>query len=189
MEEIKIINRQIRRVAIELIFALIIFILAFSIWNNPNKTLALMASSNENQSVIMEEIKPLKLENIYPIDDNEAINNYEKGEFKISNKSNVNSKYSIIYRIYNSSTLDHNFLKYQFIIDNYSKVDFLSNLSTNTSQNYTEFVLYNGELEANSSKTFNFIMWIDNKVGNEAQNKVLSSDFIVKSYGTEISFK
>ena len=189
MDEIKFINKQIRKIVIELVFALFIFVLAFSIWINPNTTFAKMASSNENQSIVLEEIKPLKLENIYPVDDNVAINQNEKGLFNLKNSSNINSKYSIIYRIHNSSSLDYKFLKYQLIIDNKSYVDFLSNIQVIKEKNYIDIVLYNGELSANDNKEFEFTMWIDSSIGNEAQNKVLSSEFVVKSYGTEVSIK
>lgn len=189
MNEIKIINKKIRSVTFELVFAIIIFILAYSVWVNPSKAMVAFASSNENQTVLLSEVKPLKLENIFPISDEKAINNNEKGIFKLTNNSNINSKYSIVYRIYNNSTLDYNFLKYQLIIDNKSFVDFLSTLQINEENNYMDFTLYNGEIDKNSTKEFEYTMWLDSAVGNEAQNKSLSAQFVVKSYGTELSMR
>jgi len=189
MDELKIINKKIRGLLLELVFVTIIFTLAFSLWINPNTTMAAFASSNGDQTVLLEEVKPLRLENIYPISDNTAINEGEKGLFRLTNNSNVNSKYSIIYRIYNTSTLNYEFLKYQLIIDNKSFVDFLSNVQINEENNYIDFVLYNGEIDKNSEKTYEYTMWLDSKVGNEAQNKVLSAEFVVKSYGTELSIR
>lgn len=189
MEELKNINRRIRGLLLEILFASIIFVLAFSMWIDPNASMAAFASSNENQTVLLEEVEPLKLENIFPIDDDKAIKNNDKGLFKLINNSSTNSKYSIIYRIYNSSTLDYNFLKYQLIIDNNSYVDFLSNLQISKEKNYIDFVLYNGEIDNNSEKTFEYTMWLDSSVGNEAQNKVLSGEYVVKSYGTELSIR
>jgi len=189
MNEIKIINKKIRTIFFELIFSVIIFVLAYGVWVNPNASMAVFASSNESQTVLLEEIEPLRLENIFPIDDDKAIANNQKGLFKIINNSSVNSKYSIIYRVHRSSTLDYNFLKYQLIIDDKSYVDFLSNIQINEENNYIDFVLYNGEIDNNDEKTFKNTMWLDKNVGNEAQNKVLSAEFVVKSYGTEISIK
>ena len=189
MEELKFINKRIRSLTFELFFTILIFILALGVWVNPNSTMAAFASSNESQTVLLEEIEPLRLENIYPIDDNKAISNNQKGLFKLTNNSNVNSKYSIVYRVYNTSTLDYNFLKYQLIIDEKSYVDFLSSVQINIENNYIDFVLYNGEIDNNSNKTFEYTMWLDKNVGNEAQNKVLSAQFIVKSYGTELSIR
>lgn len=189
MNELKIINKKIRSVAFELIFTIIIFGLAYNVWINPNASIAAFASSNENQTVLLEEVNPLKLENIYPISDEKAINEGEKGLFKLTNNSNTNSKYSIIYRVYNYSTLDYNFLKYQLIIDDKSFVDFLSNLQISQENNYIDFILYNGEIDKNSEKTFEYTMWLDSEVGNKAQNKSLSAQFVVKSYGTELSIR
>jgi len=189
MDELKIINKKIRGLLLELVFLFVIFTLAFSLWINPNTTMAAFASSNGDQTVLLEEIEPLRLENIFPIDDDKAIANNQKGLFKIINNSSVNSKYSIIYRVHRSSTLDYNFLKYQLIIDDKSYVDFLSNIQINEENNYIDFVLYNGEIDNNDEKTFKYTMWLDKNVGNEAQNKVLSAEFVVKSYGTEISIK
>ncbi|MBE6153612.1 MAG: hypothetical protein E7166_05250 [Firmicutes bacterium] len=189
MDELKIINRKIRNLVVEVCFATFIFTLAFSLWINPNTTMAAFAESNGNQTVLLQEVKPLKLENIYPISDSKAINNNNKGLFKLINNANVNSKYSIIYRIHNSSTLDYNFLKYQLIIDDNSYVDFLYNLQFNEENNCVDFILHNGEIDKNSEKTFEYTMWLDSEVGNEAQNKVLSAEFVVKSYGTELSIR
>lgn len=189
MDELKIINKKIRSVTFELIFTIIIFVLACGVWINPNSSMAAFASSNGNQTVLLQEVKPLRLENIYPIDDDIAINTSEKGLFKLTNKANVNSKYSIIYRVHDSSTLDYNFLKYQLIIDDKSFVDFLSNVQINKEDGYVDFVLYNGQINNNSSKTFEYTMWLDSEVGNETQNKVLSAEFVSKSYGTELSIR
>lgn len=189
MDEIKIINKQIMKISIELLFSIIIFVLALGVWMNPNTTMAKFASSNENQTVTLEEVNKLKLENIYPIDDDVAINENEKALFNIKNQSNVNSKYSIIYRIYSSSTLDYNFLKYYLNIDDKEYVESFSNIQSDNNNKYIDFVLYNGEIGGNSTKTFEYTMWLDKNVGNEAQNKVLSSEFVIKSYGTEISIR
>ena len=59
----------------------------------------------------------------------------------------------------------------------------------NEKKNYMDFVLYNGELNKNNEKTFKYTMWLDKNVGNEAQNKSLSAQFVVKSYGTEVTMK
>ena len=189
MDEIKIINKKIIGVTFELIFTTIIFVLAYIVWINPNSSMAAFASSNESQTVLLSEVEPLQLQNIYPIDDDKAIKNQKKGIFKLTNNASVNSNYSIIYRIYNNSTLDYNGLKYLLNIDEKSYVDFLSNVQISEENNYVDFILYNGEIDNNSEKTFEYTMWLDKNVGNEAQNKSLSAQFLVKSYGTEITMR
>lgn len=189
MDEIKIINKQIRSIIFELFFVSIIFILALGVWVNPNSSMAIFSSSNKEQGVLIEEIEPLVLENIYPIDDEKAISSNKKGVFKLVNNSNENSKYSIVYRVYNNSTLDYNGLKYLLNIDEKTYMDFLSNIQMNEEDNYMDFVLYNGEINKNNEKTFEYTMWLDKNVGNEAQNKTLSAQFVVKSYGTELSIR
>lgn len=189
MDEIKIINKKIRSVICELLFTILIFVLALNVWLNPNTTIASFASSNDNQTVLLNEIEPLKLENIYPIDDEIAIENNQRGVFKIINKSNNNSIYSIVYRIYNTSTLDYNYLKYLLNIDGKTHIEFLSNVQITNNENYTDLTLYNGEIDKNNEKTFEYTMWLDRNVGNEAQNKSLSAQFVIKSYGNELSLR
>ena len=188
MDDIKKINKKIRSLVYEIIFASFIGGIALFAWLNPETTLAKIATANTSQTVTLQEIEPLNLENIYPVDDEYAISNYDKAVIRVTNNGNNSSTYDLIYRISNNSTLDASWLKFMLNIDETNNVEFLSNLKTTRDNNYTYYTLYTGTLEAHSKKDFEYLMWLDKNVGNEAQNKSLSANLMVKSYGTDLSF-
>ena len=192
MVDIEIINRQIRKTVIELLFAIIIFIIALIMWLNPNTSIANIVSKNSMNKgeVALEQIKPLTINSISPISDEEAINNYDNAILRITNNQNVTSRYELIYRVNNNSTLDTKFLKFK--LDNIEIdpiIDFLSNVKTKTGDNYTDYIIYTGEITPNKSLDFSFIIWIDENAGNESQGKSLSSGFVANSYNANISLK
>jgi len=187
MNNIKNINKQIRSLIFELLFASFIAGIAIFAWVNPDTTLAKIAQVNGNQTITLQEIKPLNLENIYPIDDEKAIGNYDKAIIRLTNNSSADSTYELIYRVNNNSTLNTEWLKFMLNVDENSNVEILANLETNKNNGYTDYILYTGKLNANSQKDFEYLMWLDKNVGNEAQNKSLSANIIVKSYGTDLS--
>lgn len=193
MDEILIINKQIKKVVFELIFAILLFTFAFIIWITPNSMdVGRVAATtlNTGGSVALEQISPLALENIYPVDDEYAITNYDKAILKLTNNSGSTSRYILSYRVYNNSTLDTKFLKFQLENENIdTRVDFMSNLGMNLGSNYIDYVLYSGEIAPNKSLEFKYLMWIDHNVGNEAQNKNLSAQFVVNSYDASIGLK
>ena len=189
MDEIKKINKQIRSLIIEIVFASFICGLAISTFINPNTTLAKIAFSNSSETITLEQVKPLKLENIFPVDDKTAIDTYDKAIIRLTNNSNNKSTYKLIYRVNNNSTLDAKWLKFMLNVDETNKIEFLSELEISKDSKYTDYILHTGEIDANSKKDVEYIMWLDKNVGNEAQNKSLSANLIVKSYGTELSLR
>ena len=188
MDEIKKINKKIRGLVYEIVFASFIAGVALFSWLNPDTTLAKIATANSSQTITLQEIQPLNLQNIYPIDDDKAINNYDKAVIRLTNNGNNTSTYDLIYRISNNSTLNSEWLKFMLNVDENNSVDFLSNLKITKDKNYTYYTLYTGKLEAYSQKDFEYLLWLDKNVGNEAQNKSLSANLMVKSYGTDLSF-
>ena len=191
MSDVKDINKQIKKTIIELIFTIMIFIGALFVWFNIDFSVAGSVSKNSsnNGEISIEQIKPLSLNYIAPISDEEAIKNYEKAILKISNNKNITSRYELIYRISNDSTLNPDFIKFQLSNTKISKIDFLKNLEVKASDNYTDYILYIDEIAPNNSLDFSFIIWIDKNAGNDAQGKDLFSSFIVNSYDTHISLK
>ena len=187
MNNTKNINKQIRGLVFELLFASFISGFAIFAWVNPDTTLAKIAQVNGNQTITLQEIKPLNLENIYPIDDEIAINNYDKAVIRLTNNSTADSTYELIYRVSNDSTLNAEWLKFMLNVDGTNNIEFLDNLENNENNDYTDYILYTGKINANSQKDFEYLMWLDKNVGNEAQNKSLSANIIVKSYDTDLS--
>lgn len=191
MDELKMINQQIKKIFFELVFAILLFIIALFLWLSPNKSLSrfLISETNSKNIVSLEEIKPLNLINIYPISDEDGINSDTNAILRIKNNSKTNSRYILSYRVNNNSTLDISYLKYHVIDEELNKVDFLSNLGKNKEENYTDYVISTGELAPNDEKNIDFNMWLDSNVGNEAQGKSLSANFVIISYNTELTLK
>ncbi len=190
MDELKTINAQIRKVFFELIFAVLLFVLALIFFITPNKSLSNYILLNKTAGqVSIEEVKPLNLKNIYPIDDEEAIHSDTNATLKIQNHSKTNSRYILAYRVDKNSTLNTNYLKYQIIDNEVNKIDFLDNLGKNKSDNYIDYIISTGELTPKEKKEINFNMWLDHKVGNEAQGKSLTGNFVITSYDTAITMK
>ena len=183
MTDVKAINKQIRKTIIKLFFTIIIFIIALVMWINPNTTIANLISNNpySEGNVVLEQIKPLSISNISPISDEDAIKNYDNAILKVVNNKNTTSNYELIYRISNNSTLNSKFIKYK-LENNNSKIDFLYNSEIKKGDGYTDYILHKGTIKPEDNLEFSFIIWIDENVGNEVQNKKLLSSFVVNSY-------
>lgn len=192
MVDVYLINKQIKKTVIELIFSIIIFIIALIMWFNPNTSVANLITKNASNKgeVTLEQIKPLTINNLSPISDEEAINNYENAILRLTNNQNITSRYELVYRINNNSTLDSRFIKFK--LDNTLMepiIESLTNVKIKKSDSYTDYIIYTGEITPNKSLDFSFIIWIDENATNEAQGKKLSSGFVVNSYDANISLK
>ena len=185
------IEKQIRKTLIELISVIIIFIISLFVWFNPNKTITNLIAKNASNKdgISLEQIKALSLNNITPISDNDAINNYDKAILKVTNNQNTTYGYQLIYRISNDSTLDVDCIKFQLKSGDIEKVDFLHNQEIKVSDNYKDYIIYTDEIQPNENKEFSYVIWINEDAKNDIQSKSLKSSFVINSFNSNISYR
>ncbi|MBQ7141345.1 MAG: hypothetical protein IJO32_07585 [Bacilli bacterium] len=174
------INKQIFKLIFEILFTSLIIVINISARNNSidiqNKVFAF---NNRLNAIEFKQLNQMNATNIFPISNDDALNKYEKSIFQISNKNNNNIRYRFIYRVYKSSTVEIDWFNFYFKIDENETIDNLSNQKINNTDDYTDIILYEGNLNSNEIKEIEFLIWLDYNIGNEAQNKVLRTETFV----------
>jgi len=173
-------NKQIFKLVFEILFASLIIIINIEVRNNSIDTQnKVFAFNNKLNSIELKQLNQMNTTNIFPISNEDALNKYEKSVFQVSNNNKTNKKYKFIYRVYNSSTIEIDWVNFYFKADEKETIDNLSNQIMNKTDEYTDIILYEGNLNSNEIKEIEFLIWLDYKIGNEAQNKVLRTETFV----------
>lgn len=173
-------DKGIIRLSTEIFVALLIVVFSFNIFNNGETINKAFAYNSGNRQIMLNVIRPLDLSNIFPITDSEALNNYEKAQYQIINNESNNVNYKIIYRI--SRGIDFNWFNYYLKIYDEEKIDKFINQNIRENIDYIDIILYEGTIRKNEKIDFEYLMWLDYSVGNEAQNKTFNGEIIIETY-------
>lgn len=175
-------SKKIIHLLFEILFAVLIMVgsyMTFCKGENLNEVLALNSSNNKNLE--FKEIIPLQLSNIYPITNEDALNTYQKSSYQIINNNNSKVKYRLIYRIYNSD-IKVEWFNYYLKINNNETISNLGNLGPKNSNDYVDLIIKEGIIDSNTTIDFNYLIWLDYNVGNEAQNKSFNAKIVLETY-------
>lgn len=169
----KIINKLIKKKCIEIMIAATIIIVSFPLWQSMDigDYTATAAFYNEAQYTYLN-ITDNQINNLYPIKTDNAIKNLKKSKIEIINDTKTSEEYSLLLKIEKNSTLDYNVLN---IALNDSVHPLKDLLIVEDANNYY-FSLYTNSI-VGKKETLSFIMWMDEKTGNEMQNKTLNYSF------------
>lgn len=174
------INKQIFKLMFEILFVSLIIVINMEARNNSidiqNKVFAF---NNKLNTIELKQLNQMDATNIFPITNEVALNNYEKSVFQVSNNNDKNIRYRFIYRIYTTSTVEIDWLNFYLKIDKNETIDKLSNQNKIKTDEYIDIILYEGNLIYNDVKEIEFLIWLDYNVGNEAQNKTISTKIFV----------
>lgn len=170
------INKQIFKLIFEILFVSLIIVINVEARNNSIDTQnKVFAFNNQLNALEFKQLNQMNVANIFPISNADALSNYEKSIFQISNKNNNNTRYRFIYRVYKSSTVEIEWFNFYLKIDENEIIDNLSNQSMIKTNEYIDIILYEGSLNSNEIKNVEFLIWLDYNIGNEAQNKTMST--------------
>ncbi len=173
-------NKTIIKLSIEIFAAIFIAFFSYNIFNQGSTVSQAVAYNSGNKEVTLKEIKPLELSNIFPMDNEYALDNYEKAQYKIINNGTKEVNYRIIYRI--SNDIDYNWFNYYLKIDNNENTNKFEDQQKRQTIDYTDIILYEGKLEVNKTVDYEYLMWLDSSIGNEAQNKSFKGEFVIETY-------
>ncbi len=123
--------------------------------------------------------KTISLDNIYPMSDERGMM-LDSYQFSVENTGDVKALYDISLEE-DQSTMNHSFLKYSLKRNNeeWSEPKVLDSLKLREQI----------ELEVGSKDSYELKMWMDEKVGNEGQNKVFKARVVISSVQSNASSK
>lgn len=174
------INKQIFKLIFEIFFVFLIIVINIGARNNSIDTQnKVFAFNNRLNTIELKQLSQMDVNNIFPISNEDALNNYEKSIFQVSNNNNKNTRYRFIYRVYTTSTIEIDWLNFYLKIDDNETIDNLSNQNMIKTDEYVDIILYEGNLNSNENKEIEFLIWLDYNIGNEAQNKTMSTKTFV----------
>ncbi len=167
----KAINLQIRKTIIEIIFAIIIVIGSYFIWDNLeiNKYASFAANVHNYNTISVAETKSAVQDYLIPKTDENGLKN--SGLILLENHINQEKPYKLILKINKDSTLDYRNLS----IGINQKIIRLKNALTNEDQNYYYFILDEGNLIG--KKELNASIWLNYDTTNESMGKSFSYSF------------
>lgn len=175
------INKKIMYLSFEILFASLIIVFNFIVFYKSDTPSQVFAYNNAINALELKEITPLELTNIVPMTNDEALKEYNKSHYQIINNNNSKINYRLIYRMYNSSVKPE-WLNYYLKLDDNEIISNLGNLGPKTNEEYIDIILKEGTINKNETIDFEYLIWLDYNVNNEAQNKSFSSKLIVETY-------
>lgn len=173
MDIIKDINKLIIKKIVGIVF--IIGFLVFATFDLHNKNAqdflaAIIAAENMNY-VNFYVKNPIQYE-LYPISDNDALNNLEPCIIVVNNETYSNELFKLVLKINKNSTIDYRYLHIN-INDNVYALSELERLDNDLEY---VFVIQKDYLVA-SSREYEFRIWLNTLANNEMQNKELNMEF------------
>ncbi len=175
------INKKIMYLSFEIVFAILIIVFNFIVFYKGDTPSQVFAYSNKINALELKEVTPLELTNIVPVTNDIALKEYNKSHYQIYNPNNSKMNYRLIYRMYNS-TVKPEWFNYYLKMDDKEYISNLGNLGPKNSEDYIDLILKEGTINKNKTIDFEYLIWLDYNVNNEAQNKSFSSKLIVETY-------
>lgn len=173
MKEIKSINKLIISKIIEIMFSIAFIVVSIPLITNLNNSNALKEAAAYDKI----SYNSLKIDNpinydMYPMTNEDAINNLIPCKLTISNESNTSEKYTLILKISKKSTMDYKYLNISVDNEIYS----LEELKYDEDDYNIIFKLEEGILVANN-KTYLTKIWLNENANNDQQATTLSYSF------------
>lgn len=178
----KDINRLIAVRVVEIIFISTFLIVSYPVWQNIEVTkLAKQTLSESNLNFTSLKVKNPLSYTMYPMSKTNAINKLEATTLIIENNTLTEEEYILSLKISKSSTLDYNCLN--IAID--EKVMPLNSLEIKEDSANYYFVIDENKIQGDY-REYKIKLWMDEKTGNEMQNKKLSLSFEIRKSVTKI---
>lgn len=177
MEIIKKINKLITKKILEILIVTAFVFLSLPLWDHFEKQNAFaLASAYSTTNYLSLDIENPINYSMYPMTDDFAMQKLGPCHLKVINDTLTNENYVLYLTIAKNSTIDYHYLK----ISINNQIHFLENLITKTDTNNYYFALDQDSL-LGDAKNYEIKLWLDEKTGDEMQNKELIMSFETKN--------
>lgn len=169
----KNIDKLIHWKLFEITLLVVVIVLSFPIWKqlSIDDSLATAASYNNVQYTHLD-IKEYPKSLMFPVNNKYALENLKKTKIKIINDTKIIEEYTLLLKISKTSSLDYHCLN---VAINQNALPLEKYYFTEDTNNYY-FALAKDSIIA-ETKNYDFLMWMDEKTGNEMQGKTLNYSF------------
>lgn len=172
---------MIRNTIIEIVLVVLMVFASIPIWKSFDlEKYVTIAEQGFIESNTVLEVSDYKSDMLYQTSDDNALENIEPINIKLSNQEETEETFTLYFVISKNSTLDYNALKVNYL----NKTAKLNELEMLEDEEYYYFELITGEI-INDEINFGLILWIDIENDYEIANKGLSFD-IINITGQEI---
>lgn len=173
MELIKDINKLIIKKVIMIIFVILFISFTTVVWHNKNaKDLLAALKAVDNLNYTSFYIKNPIQYNMYPMEDNYALDNLEPCTLIVDNETYSKEVYKLVLKIDKESTIDYRYLH----ISVFNNIYALSELERLDNKNEYVFVFMRDSVVADT-KYYDVRLWLNTLAGNDLQNKELKMKF------------
>lgn len=172
MNATKNLNMLIAAKIAEIIFVCTFILLSIPLCQNMGKAVAKIEFSDKNLNFTSLAIENNLDYSMYPMSQKDALNKLAPTKLIVENNSLTTENYDLILKISKNSTLDYNCLN--IAIDD--KIVPLNTLKYMEDSINNYFIIASESLKGNN-KEYSIKLWIDEKTGNEMQNKELNLSF------------
>lgn len=166
-----LIHRKIREILFCLLFLLVTSFVWYSHANS--ETTKLMKQVVIPNSYAYVDVLKQNTYTMFPMDDDVALNRLIPTRVNMVNDSLSKTKYSFGLKVSKDSTLDYTCLK----ISLNSQISYLKDFYLTEDDDFYYFLLESGSLKG-ETREYQFKMWLDAEVQNEAQNQTFLYEFV-----------
>lgn len=169
----KKIDKIIHLKLIEITIMLIIIIISFPLWKKLEQNeIMTTAALYDNARYTYIDVENYSNGPMFPIKDDEALNELKPTSLKLINETNTTEDFTIIMKVSKTSTLDYRCLN--IAIDRQKKN--LKNLYLFDDADSFYFSLKSDTIKG-ETKEYDFLIWMDSSTNNDMMGKSLSYSF------------
>lgn len=167
-------NKKFKSLVIEIVFLLVIMIsvIPLFVYGSKDNSLTRAQLSGYDKGLDIEVVQKSDIKELYPMSDEDAINNLNGSVIKVTNLDNRDSNYDFIFKMNKIDDLQN----YKIMFN--GKIYSLNDLDYTEDEEYRYFTLDNIDI-SNKEKYLTFLLWITDE-GNNYVSEDINYSFMME---------